>query len=97
VLSQVVARGVQELKVEIHQIAKELELIHRDEAALQSISEFLQQRLLQSSEDLDTTERELGAHMCSQTYVRVSLCTFVCMFTPSCMHFGCMNTLVRLQ
>ena len=83
---------MQELKVEIHQIAKELELIHRDEAALQSISEFLQQRLLQSSEDLDTTERELGAHMCSQTYVRVSLCTL-----PSCMHFGCMNTLVRLQ
>ena len=66
---QAVARGVQELQAEMHQIAQELVLIHRDEAALQSVSEFMEQRLLQSCEDLDIAERELGA--CIHFHVRL--------------------------
>jgi hypothetical protein len=90
VFCQAVARGVQELQAEIHQIAKELVLIHRDEAALQSVSEFMEQRLLQSCEDLDIAERELGLHMCVCIHFHVSLCVDMQEF---CMQL----TLVRFQ
>jgi hypothetical protein len=69
VFCQAVARGVQELQAEMREIAQELVHIHRDEAALQSVSEFMEQRLLQSCEDLDIAERELGA--CIHFHVRL--------------------------
>lgn len=90
VFCQAVARGLQELQAEMHQIAQELVLIHRDEAALQSVSEFMEQRLLQSCEDLDIAERELGVHACACIHFHVIICVDMQEF---CMQ----ETLVRFQ